>query len=83
MVTERSFEDEQEAIHREREKGEHAFSARRRAMERIGLPQVRNDGLSLLAQEGERFYERPEPGPRSYLSFRPSLSSQSKARGDQ
>jgi len=52
--------DEQVAAHRERlarerEKGEYAFAARRRAIERIGLPQVRNHRLSLLEQEEERF----------------------------
>jgi len=57
--------DEQVAAHRERlawerEKGEYAFAARRRAIERIGLPQVRNHRLSLLEQEEERFHEQLE-----------------------
>ena len=57
--------DEQVAAHRERlarerEKGEYAFAARRRAIERIGLPQVRNHRLSLLEQEEERFREQLE-----------------------
>jgi len=57
--------DEQVAAHRERlarerEKGEYAFAARRRAIERIGLPQVRNHRLSLLEQEEERFREELE-----------------------
>jgi hypothetical protein len=57
--------DEQVAAHRERlarerEKGEYAFSARRRAIERIGLPQVRNHRLSLLEQEEKRFREQLE-----------------------
>jgi len=37
-----------------------AFSARRRAIERIGLPHVRNHRLSLLEQEEERFHEQLE-----------------------
>jgi len=47
-----------ERLVREREKGEYAFAARRRAIERIGLPQVRNHRLSLLEQEEERFHEQ-------------------------
>ncbi len=49
-----------ECLAREREKGEYAFAARRRAIERIGLPQVRNHRLSLLEQEEERFREQLE-----------------------
>ncbi|ACZ19717.1 helicase domain protein [Thermanaerovibrio acidaminovorans DSM 6589] len=49
-----------ERLAREREKGEYAFAARRRAIERIGLPQVRNHRLSLLEQEEERFREQLE-----------------------
>ncbi|WP_273888554.1 DEAD/DEAH box helicase [Rubrobacter naiadicus] len=49
-----------ERLAREREKGEYAFAARRRAIERIGLPQVRNHRLSLLEQEEERFHEQLE-----------------------
>ena len=45
-------------LEREREKGEYAFAARRRAIGRIGLPQVRNHRLSLLEQEEERFKEQ-------------------------
>jgi len=57
--------DEQVAAHRdrlarEREKAEYAFAARRRVIERIGLPQVRNHRLSLLEQEEERFREQLE-----------------------
>ncbi|GIW56411.1 MAG: hypothetical protein KatS3mg082_2815 [Nitrospiraceae bacterium] len=46
-----------ERLAREREKGAYAFAARRRAIERIGLPQVRNHRLRLLEQEEERFRE--------------------------
>jgi hypothetical protein len=40
-----------ERLAREREKGEYAFAARRRAIERIGLPQVRNHRLQRLEAE--------------------------------
>ena len=40
-----------ESIQRERRKGSHAFSARRRAIQRIGLPRVRIHRLAQLAEE--------------------------------
>jgi SNF2 family DNA or RNA helicase len=40
-------------LQREQEKGEYAFAARRRAIERIGLPQVRDYRLAQLQQEQE------------------------------
>lgn len=45
------LQEHRAGIAREREKAEYAFAARRRAIERIGLPQVRNYRLNLLAQE--------------------------------
>lgn len=42
---------------RELEKGEYAFAARRRAIERIGLPQVRDYRLAQLQQEKEGWDE--------------------------
>lgn len=47
-------------ISRERIKAEHAFSSRRRRTNRIGLPQVRNYRLNLLAQEEMCFSEKLE-----------------------
>lgn len=47
-----------ERLTRERERGEFAFAARRKAIERIGLPEVRNHRLSLLKQEEQRFREQ-------------------------
>lgn len=41
----------QMSITRERKKGAHAFSSRRRAIERLGLPQVRAHRLRILADE--------------------------------
>lgn len=43
---------------REREKGEYAFAARRSAIERIGLPQVRDHRLAQLAQEEQAWREQ-------------------------
>ena len=47
---------------REREKAEYAFAARRRSIGRIGLSEVRNHRLALLAQEGCAFQEDIDPG---------------------
>lgn len=44
----------------EQEKGEHTFSARRRAIERIGLPEVRNYRLAQLAQDEKSWHEHLE-----------------------
>lgn len=41
----------------EQEKGEHAFAARRRAIERIGLPEVRNYRLAQLARDEKAWHE--------------------------
>ena len=46
-----------EATRRERKKGTHAFAARRRAIERLGLPQVREHRLGILASD-EREWSR-------------------------
>lgn len=43
----------QMSIMRERKKGTHAFSSRRRAIERLGLPQVRAHRLRILGDEEE------------------------------
>ena len=40
-----------EHLNRERDKGLFAFAARRRAIERIGLPQVRDHRLAILDRE--------------------------------
>jgi hypothetical protein len=43
---------------REQEKADYAFAARRRTIERIGLPQVRHHRLDLLAHEERAFQEQ-------------------------
>jgi len=45
---------------REREKGEYAFAARRRVIERVGLPQVRDHRLTQLQQEERAWSEELE-----------------------
>jgi len=48
----------QEWIAREREKGEYAFRARRRNIERIGLPQVRQYRLTQLSEQEKAWQEK-------------------------
>ena len=60
MIYEELVQDHQRYLAREREKGKYAFAARRKAIERIGLPQVRNYRLHNLEQEEKRFYEQLE-----------------------
>ena len=45
------LDDHRQRLQRERRKAMHAFSARRRAIDRIGLPQVRNHRLAQLEHE--------------------------------
>jgi len=49
-----------ERLARERDKGEYAFAARRRAIERIGLPAVRSYRLTQLDQEQKAWREELE-----------------------
>jgi len=58
---------------REREKGEYAFAARRRMMERVGLSQVRNHRLALLDQEEKTFHEQLEQKAHIYPDMSPLL----------
>lgn len=44
------------SIIRERKKGTHAFASRRRAIERLGLPQVRAHRLRVLAEEEQAWF---------------------------
>lgn len=62
-----------ERLAREREKGEYAFAARRRAIERIGLPQVRSYCLELLTQEEQNFQEQMEYRAQVYPEMVPLL----------
>jgi len=59
-VYEELVEKHRQHLIAEQEKGEHAFTARRRAIERIGLPAVRNYRLGQLAQEEKSWHEHLE-----------------------
>jgi hypothetical protein len=60
-------------IAREREKGNYAFAARRKTVERIGLPQVRNFRLNLLALEERSFEEQLDQKAYAYPEMVPLL----------
>lgn len=58
---------------REKEKGEYAFTARRKIIERIGLPQVRDYRLNLLRQEERSWNEELERKAQVYPEMVPLL----------
>jgi superfamily II DNA or RNA helicase len=58
---------------REREKGEYAFTARRKIIERIGLPQVRDYRLNLLRQEERSWNEELERKAQVYPEMVPLI----------
>ena len=60
-------------IAREREKANYAFAARRKTVERIGLPQDRNYRLSLLAQEERSSQEQLDQKAHAYPEMVPLL----------
>ena len=60
-------------IAREREKANYAFAARRKTVERIGLHQVRNYRLSLLAQEERSSQEQLDQKAHAYPEMVPLL----------
>jgi len=55
------------------EKANYAFAARRKTVERIGLPQVRNYRLNLLAQEERSFQEQLDQKAHAYPEMVPLL----------
>jgi len=54
------LQEHRDLLEREREKGNYAFSARRRAIERIGLPEVRDYRLNRLVQEEQNWRRQLE-----------------------
>jgi histone H3/H4 len=68
-------------IAREREKADYAFAARRKTVEQIGLPQVRNYRLNLLAQEERSFQEQLDQRTHAYPEMVPLLVVQVKGGG--
>jgi len=60
-------------IAREREKADYAFAARRKTVERIGLPQVLNYCLNRLSQEERSFQEQLDQKAHAYPEMVPLL----------
>jgi hypothetical protein len=58
---------------REREKGEYAFEARRRAVQRLGLPEVRTHRLAQLAQDKQAWRDRLDAQARVSPELTPLL----------
>ena len=69
-------------IARERERAEYAFSARRRILDRIGLPQVRKHRLQLLAREEQAFQEQLEKRMNTYPELTPLLMIRVEGRNE-
>jgi superfamily II DNA or RNA helicase len=72
-IYEALVQEHQARIAREREKTDYAFAARRKTVERIGLPQVRNYRLNLLAREERRFQEQLDQKAYAYPEMVPIL----------
>jgi len=57
LIYDELVQEHRSRLSREKEKGEYAFAARRRLIERIGLPQVREHRLALLQEEERAWSE--------------------------
>ena len=68
-VFEQLVQEHQRNLAREREKGVYAFAARRRAIERIGLPEVRDYRIARLEEEERQWREELE----QKADFQPGL----------
>jgi hypothetical protein len=66
-------QEHRDRIAREREKATYALAARRKAVERIGLAQVRNYRLGLLAREERNLQEQLEQKAHAYPEMVPLL----------
>jgi superfamily II DNA or RNA helicase len=66
-------QENQSRISREREKADYAFAARRRTVERIGLPQIRNYRLNLLVQEEKDLREQLGQETRAFPEMVPLI----------
>ena len=60
-------------IAREREKADYAFAARRKTLQRIGLAQVRNYRMNLLAQEERNLHKQLDQKAHAYPEMVPLL----------
>ena len=72
-IYEALLQEHRASITREREKTDYAFTARRRTIARIGLPQVRNHRLSLLAQEERNVREQLDSRAQVYPEMAPLI----------
>jgi superfamily II DNA or RNA helicase len=81
-IYEALLQEHRTRIAREREKGDYAFAARRRSIERIGLPQVRNYRLNLLAQEERSFQEQLDQQVQTYPDMAPLLVMRVEGHGE-
>ena len=72
-IYEELLQEHRARIKHEREKAEYAFSSRRRAIQRIGLPQVRNYRQNLLMQEERGFQEEINKKAQAYPEMYPLL----------
>ncbi len=72
-IYEALMQEHRARIAREREKAEYAFAARRKAIQRIGLAQVRSYRLNLLAREEQNFQEQMEHRAQAYPEMVPLL----------
>ena len=72
-IYEALVQEHQARIARERDKANYAFAARRKTVERIGLPQDRNYRLSLLAQEERSSQEQLDQKAHAYPEMVPLL----------
>jgi superfamily II DNA or RNA helicase len=72
-IYEALVQEHQSRITREREKANYAFAARRKTIERIGLPEVRNYRLNLLAHEEKAFQEQLDQKAHAYPEMVPLL----------
>ena len=66
-------EEHRARIVREKEKAEYAFAARRKTIERIGLPEVRNYRLNLLVHEESAFRDQLQQRAQAYPEMEPLL----------
>lgn len=80
-IYEELVQEHRTRIERECEKAEYAFAARRRATERIGLPQVRNFRMNLLNQEEKNLYQQLEQKSHAYPEMIPLLVMRVEGEG--
>ncbi|NLD05170.1 MAG: SWF/SNF helicase family protein, partial [Synergistaceae bacterium] len=72
-IYEALVQEHQSRITRESEKSNYAFASRRRTIERIGLPQVRNYRLNILLQEELKYQEQLDQMSHTYPEMVPLL----------